>query len=31
VLWAPVFHPERTYVLKEAESPADCGGFRLLE
>jgi len=31
VLWAPLFHPERTYVLKEAESPSDCAGFRLLE
>jgi hypothetical protein len=31
VLWAPVFHPERRYVLKEAESPEDCDGIRPLE
>jgi hypothetical protein len=31
VLWAPAFHPERTYVLKEAEEPSDCNGFRPLE
>jgi hypothetical protein len=31
VLWAPVFHPERAYVLKEAESASECGSFRLLE
>lgn len=31
VIWAPVFHPERSYVLKEAEERADCEGFRLLE
>jgi hypothetical protein len=30
VLWAPVFHTERRYVLKEAESAADCEGFRPL-
>ncbi len=30
VLWAPVFHPERRYVLKEAEEDADCEGFRRL-
>jgi hypothetical protein len=31
VLWAPVFHPERRYVLKEAEDASDCTGFRPLE
>jgi hypothetical protein len=31
VLWAPAFHPERSYVLKEAESASDCAGFRPLE
>jgi hypothetical protein len=31
VLWAPAFHHERTYVLKEAEEAADCKGFRPLE
>jgi hypothetical protein len=31
VLWAPLFHSERTYVLKEAESPSDCEGWRPLE
>jgi hypothetical protein len=31
VLWAPVFHPERQYVLKEGEEAADCEGFRPLE
>lgn len=30
VLWAPVFHPERRYVLKEAEDASDCAGFRPL-
>jgi hypothetical protein len=31
VLWAPAFHRERAYVLKEAEEAVDCKGFRLLE
>lgn len=31
LLWAPVFHPEQTYVLKEAEVSAECDGYRQLE
>jgi hypothetical protein len=31
VLWAPLFHRERRYVLREAEDPSDCDGFRRLE
>jgi hypothetical protein len=31
VLWAPAFHHERTYVLKEVEEASDCKGFRPLE
>jgi hypothetical protein len=34
VLWAPTFHRQRgqrDYVLKEAETLADCEGFRVLE
>ena len=30
VLWAPVFHRERRYVLKEAEYASDCAGYRPL-
>ena len=30
-LYAPRFHPERRYSVQEAESPAECGGARLLE
>jgi hypothetical protein len=31
VLWAPAFHGERSYVLKEAEEASDCKGYRPLE
>ena len=30
-LYAPRFHPERTYTVQEAESPAECEGARPLE
>jgi hypothetical protein len=30
-LYAPLFHPSRTYSVQEAETPAECEGARLLE
>jgi hypothetical protein len=31
MLWAPVFHPPRRYVVVEAEEPSECAGARPLE
>jgi hypothetical protein len=30
-LYAPIFHPERTYSVQEMEDPTDCEGARSLE
>jgi hypothetical protein len=31
MLWAAPFHPPRRYVVKEAEEPGECDGYRRLE
>jgi hypothetical protein len=31
VLWAPVFHRPRRYVVQEAEEDADCRGLRAVQ
>lgn len=31
LLWASTFHPPKRYVVKEAEEPGECGGYRPLD